>query len=367
MRKIILGVVVLAILAVVGTLLYRRTLPDTSIPQAGSIRVAVILSLTGSAAQFDAVKRRTLAVAEERLAAVRPGTKFDVKVYDAGTGADTAIVVARQAIREGAQIILSGTSPNALAIASVVRSGQRPIGQLANAANPQFGPPRTLEYRLWPDWNDEAREIAALLQRQGWTRVLVVNSSDPYSTALEQALRSRIPAGTSLRQLSFDPASAPDFRPALLRAKTAGTDAVILFGLPPGMRSLIGQLSEVRWTAAVIGGVNINLVASDFRSAGLRVPVWSVRTTAMQERLPVGTEPALYRDRFMAKYGEAVPFHALYLADGIYFSAAAAGDGGAFSPNTLQQVTQFQSASGPITVDKGVLKYRVWSEQLPQG
>jgi ABC-type branched-subunit amino acid transport system substrate-binding protein len=365
MRKPILAALVLTAVVGAALLAYFILRPPETPSSRSALRVAAVLSLTGSAAQFDSVKRQTLEVARERISALYPGVPLEIEVYDAGAGADTALLVARRAVEDGADIILSGTSPNALAIASVVR-GRADIVHLANAANPDFGPPRPFEYRLWPDWNDEAREIASLARREGWGRVLLVNSSDPYSTALRNALQGELGQAVTFRHVTFDPASAPDFRPNLLRAKTEGTDAVIVFGLPPGIRSLIGQLAEVRWNAAVVGGVNINLVQDDFRRSGLAVPLWSVRTTAMRDDLPPTSEPRRYRDQFTRRYGEAPPFHALYFADGAYLGASGSSRGAQpdFDPRSLLSVTTFESASGPIRVSNGVLRYEVWSERI---
>ena len=124
------------------------------------------------------------------------------------------------------------------------------MAQLANAANPDFGPPRPGEYRFWPDWNQEAAIIFDFFVQKSLKTVLLVHSADPYSEALTASLTSKIESASRdirILEFQFDPAATPDFRPALIRAKQTGTETIVVFGLPPGIRALISQLQEVSW------------------------------------------------------------------------------------------------------------------------
>jgi ABC-type branched-subunit amino acid transport system substrate-binding protein len=207
------------------------------------------------------------------------------------------------------------------------------------------------------------------LAQQQLSRVLLVHSADPYSEALKNELVriSQARGGVSLQFQQFDPASAPDFRPALLRAQQQGTQALVIFGLPPGIRSLTSQMEAVRWNRPVIGGVNINLAAAAFDSAGLGSNLWAIETEAMREELPGDSEAAAFRQAYRSKHGDSPPFHALYLADGLYFIAESYR-GGAPDASAVQRtrdVRSFAGASGAVTVTpEGDLRYRMSARQL---
>jgi ABC-type branched-subunit amino acid transport system substrate-binding protein len=332
-----------------------------------TVRVAAVLSLTGPAARFDAVKQNALNIARDRINA-RGAVKIDLTFVDAGGTPETNAAAVQKALDARPQYILSGTSPNALAIAARVRDAKLPIVQIANAANPQFGPPRAGEYRFWPDWRQEASVLAELLTKEQLSRVLLIHSTDPYSEALKEALKTTQWArGASITEYPFDPAGTPDFRATLLGSRRRNTQALVVFGLPPGMKALVGQMAETGWQSAMIGGVNINLVTEDYGRAGLKGDLWSIRTEAMGATLPAGSEASAFRTEYQKRHGgETAPFHALYLCDALYFIEAAhrgteKGDGMA----RAAAVRAFDGASGHIEIaPNGTLQFRMAAEKL---
>jgi len=355
---------VLALAAVVvvvaGTLWYLQE--ERSEPTSG-IRVAVILSLNGQAARYDAIKRAAIELALERVRGQHPTLPLELRLLDAGGAPETVDAAIRRALAWKARYILTGTSPNALAVAALVRGRKPPVVQIANAANPDFGPPRPGEYRFWPDWKQEAQLVAALLREQGYSSVLIIHSADPYSTALTAAFRN-LAAGTppiSVADLPYDPAETPDFRPALTRAMADNTDAIVVFGLPPGIGALMSQLADVGWRRAIIGGVNTNLAVGVYDSLGLEAPLWAVETEAMSPSLKPGTEAAAFRGQYVTDHQEPPPFHALYLADAVYFIAAAwlqNPDPSLDEVARVNSVRTFDGASGHIEISSdGILQF----------
>lgn len=358
-RYMWLGLLVV-VLIVAAVLLFPR---HQAIPDGESAKVAVILNLSGDAARFDAIKRQTIEVATARIRELYPQLRLDVQMLDAGGGPEATKVAVRRGLDAGARYFLSGTSPTALAIASIVRGQDIPIAQMANAANPDFGPPRKGEYRLWPDWTQEADLIYQLLTDLKIQSVLVIHSADPYSGALKATLEGLIgnSGSISVQRQQYDPAATPDFRPALLRAKADAAQALVIFGLPPGIKALMSQMSEVGWDKPLIGGVNINLVSADYVSAGLKGGLWVIETEAMQDTLRAGSEAQAFRAQYERTFGQTPPFHALYLADGLYFIATSFGDSIPRQDDNLERLEathSFEGASGNVTVGTdGVLRY----------
>jgi ABC-type branched-subunit amino acid transport system substrate-binding protein len=355
MNRKALVLLVATILLVGGVAYYlsKRTPPQTGEP--GVIKIAALLNLTGAPSRFDAIKRATMELAERRLEAKHPSLRLDLQVYDAGGSPETTSAAIRRALESNPAYILTGTSPNALAVAASVRGRIPPIVQIGNAANPDFGPPRPGEYRFWPDWNQEAAIVADLLRSEQLSSVLLIHSADPYSRALKDTFRNLAASPPAIRvsDLQYDPADTPDFRPALKRAISEGTAAVIIFGLPPGINALMAQLVDAGWTGPLIGGVNTNLAADTYDTLGLKIPLWVVQTEAMSEELPAGAEAAAFRRDYVATNGQAPPFHALYLADAIYFAASARlqlPDPEVDEVTRAASVNEFDGASGRITV-----------------
>jgi len=335
----------------------------------GTVRVAILLNLTGPAARFDAIKKQAVDLAFERLKTQRPELKLEVTVVDAGGAPDITLAAARKALDNGASYVLTGTSPTALAVASIARGRMPGVVQVANAANPAFGPPRPGEYRLWPDWNQEAKTVADQLRANQVRSVVVIHSADPYSEALRAAFVALLTAepAIAVRAQQYDPAATPDFRPLLLRAKDDKVGALIVFGLPPGIKALMGQLIDVGWTAPIFGGVNTNLTIEDYDKSGLKCDLWVVETEAMRDELPAGSEAAAFRAAYQQRFGVRPPFHALYMADALYFAAAAAS--GAQGPTAAidraKAVREFAGPSGTIRIgEDGVLQLELKTRKI---
>ena len=349
----VVAVIIATVLVVAAY--WSQRLDQEELNDVNSIRAAAILNLTGPAARFDAPKQKTLQIAQKRIGELYPNVPLEVRVFDGGSGPEGATIAVRKAREWGAQYYLSGTSPTALAIAAQVRGCEPPVAQLANAANPDFGPPRIGEYRFWPDWKQEADLIAQLLSRENYKRVLLVYSADPYSEALRKELESHpISGGVTFTKLQFDPAATPDFRPALIRAAGDAIQAVVVFGLPPGLTALINQMREVGWSGATVGGVNINLVVDKYREAGLPGPLWLVETEAMTASFAPDSEVAKFRKAYVAAFSETPAFYTLYIADALYFIASGADlyKNRINAPvEALNAVTRFDSASGTIRIN----------------
>jgi len=346
------------VLLIVATLYYRvpwtgwGTIDGSTSDQ--EVRVAVLLNLTGPAARFDAPKQKTIQIAQERIAVLNPDLPLAVRVLDAGGGPEGATIAVRRATEWGATWYLSGTSPTALAIGAQVRGRDPAVVQLANAANPDFGPPRAGEYRFWPDWRQEARLIVSHLLDKSMSRVLLIYSADPYSTALRKELRAGVADhGVALTELQFDPAATPDFRPGLIRATNDGTDAVVVFGLPPGLTALFSQMSEAGWAGTTIGGVNTNIALGTYDELNLAGPLWLVETESMAKSPSPDSEVARFRAAYQKAFNEQPAFYSLYLADALYFVAAAMSVPDAPRQSTVaaaNAVTGFSGASGQIRV-----------------
>lgn len=357
------AILVVAVLAVVAVT--RKGTPQDS----AAVQVAALLNLTGPAARFDAVKQQTLELAAERVRAQNPELKLEVRIVDAGGASDTTLAASRRILAEGARYVLTGTSPTALAFAGLARGRLPAVVQIANAANPQFGPPRPGEYRFWPDWRQEARIVDSLLRSQGIRSVLIIHSADPYSEALSEAfgrLAEHAPSITVQSQ-QYDPAGTPDFRPLLLRAISEKTGALIIFGLPPGIKALMSQLADVAWQAPVVGGVNTNLATDEYEKAGLNCGLWAVETEAMGESLRPASEAEAFRAEYSKRYGSAPPFHALYMADALYFIAAAhrASAKPGRELELARSVRSFEGPSGTIRVgDDSVLEFNMSARKI---
>ena len=354
--KRLVGILAVCLVFLAAGIWYSQGHRSPATRSEGSLVAAAVLNLTGPAARFDAVKQQTLQLAAERVKEQYPAVDLEVQVLDGAGGPEATAVAVRRAVAANACCILSGTSPTALAIAAQVRGQEPTVAQLANAANPDFGPPRPGEYRFWPDWNQEAAIIFDLFVEKSLNTVLLVHSADPYSEALTASLTSKIESASRdirILEFQFDPAATPDFRPALIRAKQTGTETIVVFGLPPGIRALISQLQEVNWEGTLIGGVNITLAVDDFVAAGLPGQLWAIQTEAMRDHLTPGTEAEAYRNAYQQRFGAAPPFHALYLADALYFIASAVSNPkteGLPVVDRLAAVTSFDAPSGSITI-----------------
>lgn len=318
--------------------------PGPSTGSGGKVQVALLIP-SGSGKEQDEVFGLNLENAA-RLAIKDLGTvSIDLKVYRTGGNAATAALMARQAVDEGAQVILGpfySEEANA-AGAAVAASG---VNLLAFSNNAAIAGGNV--FVLGQTFDNTARRLASYAVRSGKGKIMIVHDKNVAGELGRTAISNGIVgAGGSVAGVSSYEYSQNGIvdatRGIVEAAKATGANALFLTADTAGALPLLSQL-------LIENGIDrgsvqfIGLTRWDVPSATLALPGVQGGWFA----LPDPGLQAQFQSRYIAAYGSAPVAVAGLAYDGIAAigALAASSRGGPISRNALIQPNGFVGVSG---------------------
>lgn len=170
--------------------------------------------------------------------------QVDLRVYDTKGDAATAATVAKQAVGDGARIILGPVYAEAANAAGLAVAGQQ-INVLSFSNNPTIAGGNV--FVLGPTFENTARRLAGYATRQGKGNILIVNGTDVSGQMGRNAIRMALAetgareAGAVSHELSQQGVidAVPTIRD---KVETEGADALFLTATTAGALPLLTQL-----------------------------------------------------------------------------------------------------------------------------
>ena len=170
--------------------------------------------------------------------------QVDLRVYDTRGDAATAAAVAKQAVSEGARIILGPVYAEAANAAGLAVASQQ-INVLSFSNNPSIAGGNV--YVLGPTFENTARRLSGFAVRQGKGNILIVHGTDVAGQMGRNAIRMALAetgaqeAGAVAHELSQQGVidAVPVIRDAV---QTDGADALFLTATTAGALPLLTQL-----------------------------------------------------------------------------------------------------------------------------
>ena len=313
---------------------------DTSKP------VTVALLVPGGSAQAsDNFLAKGLENAARLAIADLGGIKIDLQVYETAGNADQAAAVAKQAVNDGAKIILGplyASSANAAGLAVASRN----VNVLSFSNNTDIAGGNV--YVLGNTFENTANRLVRYSVSQGKSKILIVNGQD----AAEEKGRAAIAAAiarhgaTSAGSISFELSQngIVNAVPNITRA-AKNNDAQAVF-MTSGTAAALPILSQLL--------ADNGLGPSVTQYIGLQrwdIPASARELSALQGGWFAMPSPALlakYNDRYTQTYGEAPPPLSELAYDGIAAIGALVGPGksNALTGAALTQRSGFAGVSG---------------------
>ena len=308
-----------------------------SINPGAPVDVALILP-GGWGNPGDDVLARNLRQAAEMAIADLDGVKIDLHVYNAGADAAATAAVARQAVDEGAKIILGpvfAQSANAAGVA-VAASG---VNVLSFSNNTEIAGGNV--FVLGPTFENTADRLVSYAARQGKGRMMVVHDNNPAGELGLRAIRAAA-AGTGASVVGtatyeFSQQGVVNAVPGIVSTiRDNGAESVFFTADTAGALPLLAQLLP---EAGISNQTTqfIGLTRWDIPPATLAMP-------GVQNGWFALPDPALtaqFQARFTAAYGEAPHPIAGLAYDGIAAIGALIKQG---NPDALTAAALTQSA-----------------------
>jgi ABC-type branched-subunit amino acid transport system substrate-binding protein len=286
------------------------------------------------------------------MAAEEPGARtITVKVYDTGGDPARAATVARQAVAEGAKLIVGPLfGANTPAVADAVRGTGINVLSFSSDSAVAGDPVYVTGYL--PEM--EARRILGYAARQGLTTIGVYAPQIPYGdAALRGAEEAASSTGAFIATRMTYPRSFQDIQATAgefaQNANAAGVQAVLLPDYGDGLK-IVGSFLD-------FNGL------SPARVKFLGLGQWETRSTFGEQALRggwfAGADPAsvqAFADRYAARYGEvpqqavvaALGYDAVRIAAALVADARVSGSREPFSDAALTRPQGFSGALGPV-------------------
>ncbi len=308
------------------------------------VPVALILP-GGTGNSTDEMLARNLKQAADLAIADLQGVRIDLRVYNAGPDAGTSAAMARQAVDEGARIILGpvfAEAANAAGVA-VAPSG---VNVLSFSNNTDIAGGNV--FVLGPTFQNTANRLVRHAARSGKGRILVVHDQTPAGDLGARAISAAASrSGATIVGRASYPFSQQGVMSAApgiaAQAKSAGANAVFFTADTAGALPLLAQTLP---SAGLSGQTAqfVGLTRWDIPSATLSIP-------GLQGGWFALPDPALasqFNARFAAAYGEQPHPIAGLAYDGIAAIGALAKSGraDALSAASLTQGQGFAGVGG---------------------
>ncbi|MGL4236650.1 penicillin-binding protein activator [Tabrizicola sp.] len=335
---LVLGAVVLAACVPTGG-------PSTQGPRGGSVQVALLIP-SGSGQSQDELFGQNLENAARLAMADLSGVNIDLRVYRTGGSPAQAAALAKQAVDEGAQVILGpfySEEANAAGVA-VANSG---VNVLAFSNNAGIAGGNV--FVLGQTFENTARRLAGYAVRNGKSKILIVHDRNVSGEAGKSAIERGVSAagGSVVGVTSYEFSQNGIVQAAsgiVSSAKSSGATALFLTADTAGALPLLSQLLVEngidRGTTQFIG-----LTRWDIPPATLALPGVQGGWFAM----PDPSLQAQFRSRYEGAYGSRPAPIAGLAYDGIAAIGALASrakDGQPLSKSDLTQSAGFAGVSG---------------------
>ncbi|MCF8495899.1 MAG: ABC transporter substrate-binding protein [Alphaproteobacteria bacterium] len=314
------------------------------------VKIGASVPLTGSNAHIGEGIKNALDLA---LASLPADTKYTYKIMmeDDGLEAKKAASAANKLISvDKADAVISVSSGTGNVVSPIAEQNKIVHFGIASAASVAEG---TYNFNHWTAPEEEARAMAAELQKRGFKKVAALFMNQQGVLAIRDSFKTHL-EGTGI-ELTTDEVINPgekDFRSAIAKAKSTNPDIYLVIFFTPELEILVKQIRE----------------------AGITTPVTSI------EAFSLSNEPALYEGLwyvdsaeakgsfytdFEKKFGKAPAFGAPNAYDIVNlivkgYETAPAPPGVKPSMenvvSALHQVKDFNGVLGPLSIDdKGMV------------
>jgi hypothetical protein len=310
----------------------------------GAVQVALLIP-SGSGQAQDELFGQNLENAARLAMADLSGVTVELKVYRTGGNADTAAMMAKQAVDEGAQVILGpfySEEANAAGVA-VAASGVNVLAFSNNAAIAGGN-----VFVLGQTFDNTARRLAGYAVRSGKGKILIVHdrnvAGDIGKAAIERGILAAGGTVAGVNSYEFSQNGIVEATTGIVAAaRSTGATALFMTADTAGALPLLSQLlvdnGIDRAGVQFIGLTRWDIPAGTLALPGVQGGWFALPDPGLQ---------AQFQERYTAAYGTAPAAVASLAYDGIAAIGALArsSNGGPISREALTQPAGFAGVSG---------------------
>lgn len=249
-NQIIWTIAILAIFAA-GIGYYVTQQPFGEQSQSDSIRIGVILNLTGPLSTADVPKKLVL---ESSLDYLKENTPEDDPIQsvellfeDGRTEPNAGISAYNKLYNEGVRFFLTGTSFNAMSLLPLVEEKDGLL--MAVSGHPDFSGQNTI--RLYPNVETGSSRMISILDSLGTQDIYILHTNEPFGRSYAEEVENKF-EGDVVGTEEFE-ISQLNFRNTISKIESANPERIIVIGFGIAEQNLIKQLIESKIEIPILG------------------------------------------------------------------------------------------------------------------
>jgi branched-chain amino acid transport system substrate-binding protein len=277
-----------------------------------TIKVGVVLSITGPAGTLGAPERNTVRTFEDQLSAAGE-SRIEWIVEDDGSDTNRAVAAVNRLISEEGvdAVVCCTTSPNSLAVQTAIApTGVPTIALAAAAAITEPAAEKKLFFKT--PFNDRLtlRVTAADMKRRGLMGVAFLASDDAYGESGLKAFESAAEEeGLTVSGTETFAPTDTDMTAQITRLRRGDPDAYMIWGVPPAAAVAQRNLRQLGIDEPAYQGLGVTnqefLKLSGASAEGVRIAAGKLLIPShLQDDDPLAKSIASFSDRYQQAVGQ---------------------------------------------------------------
>ncbi len=354
MQKLVVFVVVVAVfvIAIIAGLGINGffNLPKE---QEGTVKIGVMLPLTGDAAVYGESMGTALELTKEEINANGGilGKQVEFVIEDSKCDAKEGANAANSLINlKGMKIILAEECSGPTLAAAPIAENAGVFYLVAIASAPDIKYAGDYVFRTAPNDEVQGKDLAEIVFKKGFGKTTVLFGENAYGKGIEKVFSEEFPklGGKIVSSQGFDQ-KASDFRAQLAKIKESDFDSVLIIGYPQAYRLIIKQMEEL--------GIKTQIFASDtFKDESLVNDLGSLAEGIILTGFGENKSQSFsdFKERYKKRFGKKTGPYADYAYDSLHILKAGIELAKSFDPEVLKEKfyqVEYKGATGLTKFD----------------
>lgn len=228
-RALLVAGILLVVGVLAAILVVRSRGPET-------IRIGVLVPLTGGAASYGENARRGAELALKEFSARHPELRIELRVEDSRGEAAVGNRAATKLMDLDHVVAIMGDVTSGVTMAIAPQANERRVAVVSpGASSPNITDAGEYIFRTWPSDVFEADAMVRHIGSRGITKLAILRINNEYGAAMETAIRAKLRSlstpVTIVAAETFEQ-GAREMRTQVLHIKEAGPDGIYFIGFP---------------------------------------------------------------------------------------------------------------------------------------
>jgi branched-chain amino acid transport system substrate-binding protein len=328
----------------------------SAVSMAASIKVGIVLPLTGAQAKFGEIEKRSFEMAAEEINAAGgvKGAKLELLFEDDTGKPDVGRAATEKLISRDKVPVLTGGYSSAVTQASTAVAQQFKVPFLVTTGSADEITEKGYDhvFRINPTSSEYFDPFETLIQKVGGiqTMALLYENTQFGQSSAKDVEGAAKRAGIQVTVKEGYQAGAIDFKPILSKVKGARPDIIYMVSYVMDAALLMAQCRELDINPKMFAGGGAGFTLPEFQQKAAAAADLVYSATLWTEDVPYKGAKE-YFDKFKKKYNTETEYHGAEAYGSMYVVADALKRAKSFSPKDIRDAlaaTDMMTAFGPV-------------------